>query len=560
MVMTMRFLNKRFRIVLAAAILFDFGAAVYASPSEPTNDEQMLIELINRARHNAPKYAIDFGLSVPLTDATPQPPLAVNTSLVGSARFHANEMATYNYFDHQSAVTGDWPNKMAHDNGYPLPGFWELDNNYIESIAAGTTTPEHTLDILLVDEGIDPPGHRIHLLGMHEFFATHDEIGAGHAFNSVSTYRNYWAIHTALDEDTRKFVTGVVYNDTTPDHFYTAGEGLAAVTVEALTPGTTNVIGSTTTFASGGYSLKLANGPYDIRFSGGALAEPITHKSVVVGPNNAKIDSLSLWNQNADGVWGVAANWLGGVPNGTGTTAVFQSETAVARTITVGTMTTGHVKFDNSGGVSLVATGTLELDVAAGEASISAVGAGSHSIRTDVNFNDDAVLSVDSGGTLEFSLANIRNRGKVIRKTGEGSLEIGGKLNADAGSVLRAEEGVTDLFASVGAPTSRTLSLAITGEETLLNIHSPQYLDILAIDGGTIRLAPGGTTVVTLNELVFTAPAPALSAVPEPSTALLLAIPALIGAASFLTRKKKQDDCRRHEAAIGSDNSKQAPG
>jgi uncharacterized protein YkwD len=535
---------KRLALFVAAGlILLGDAMTVRAAPSEPTNNEQLLIELVNRARHNPPKYATDFALSVPLTDAVPRPALAVNTALVGSARFHANEMATFNYFDHQSAVTGDWPNKMASDNGYPLPAGWEPNNNYIESIAAGTniTTPAQSLNLLLIDEGIDPPGHRIHLLAMHEFFETHDEIGAGYAYNAASTYRNYWAIHTARDDDARKFVTGVVYNDTaTRDYFYTSGEGLAGVTVDALTPGTSNVVGTTSTFGSGGYSLKLANGAYDIRFSGGTLAQPIVHRAVQVGPANAKIDSLSLWNQNGSGNWGSPGNWLGGVPIGIGTVAVLQSKTAAARTVTVGAATVGHLKFHNQGGFSLIAPGTLDVDVAGGQASIAVVGDGSHSIRTDVNFHDDTSLSIGSGASLEFTLGAVQIEGKVLTKTGGGTLDVGGKMNAAAGSVLRTEGGVTNLNAAAGTPTSRTLSILVSGADTLVNFNSPQHLDSLMMTGGTVRLTPGGNNVLSLNSVTLAAPPPDAVVVPEPSSVRLLASILTVVAVACLRLRKRQ--------------------
>src|SRR4051794_27124898 len=54
----------------------------------PSNQEQYMIELLNRARANPPQFAIDFGLSVPLTDASPQAPLAVNGYLTDSAGGH----------------------------------------------------------------------------------------------------------------------------------------------------------------------------------------------------------------------------------------------------------------------------------------------------------------------------------------------------------------------------------------------------------------------------------------------------------------------------------------
>jgi hypothetical protein len=81
---------SRSTVVSTVALLL-FGSqwlrCIQTLAAEPTNDEQLLIELVNRARSNPPKYATDFGLSVPLTDATSKPPLALNTALVGSAGF-----------------------------------------------------------------------------------------------------------------------------------------------------------------------------------------------------------------------------------------------------------------------------------------------------------------------------------------------------------------------------------------------------------------------------------------------------------------------------------------
>ena len=82
--------------------------------------EQLMIYEINRARNAPRQYALDNGLGDLLEDVAPSPPLAVHRSLQASARFHASEMADFNYFNHQSDVTGDWPNKMARDAGYPL--------------------------------------------------------------------------------------------------------------------------------------------------------------------------------------------------------------------------------------------------------------------------------------------------------------------------------------------------------------------------------------------------------------------------------------------------------
>jgi uncharacterized protein YkwD len=122
-------------------------------PQEPSNLEQLFIYELNRARNNPGRFSRENNLAVDLSGVAAQPPLAVNNNIVGSASFHAEEMATFNYFAHQSAVTGDFPNKLARDNGYVLPSFYPNTANYIESIAAGTHQV-HALDPLVLLEAV----------------------------------------------------------------------------------------------------------------------------------------------------------------------------------------------------------------------------------------------------------------------------------------------------------------------------------------------------------------------------------------------------------------------
>ncbi len=261
----------------------------------PTPTEQYFVELLNRARANPPQFAVDFGVSVPLTDATPQPPLAINPLLTDSARGHAVEMATFNYFGHQSAVTGKWPNQMARDAGYVLPTWWDGANNYIESISAGSfsgyTAALEPLKALLVDGNSPNPGHRIHLLAMDAWNQAFDEVGVGYGHSDSSTYKNYWAIQTGYNENvTGKFLTGVAFNDNvTADNYYNIGEELGGATITA-TRTSDNAVFTTTTFSSGGYSLRLTPGTYNVTASGPGFATPVTESGIVMGSANVKVD------------------------------------------------------------------------------------------------------------------------------------------------------------------------------------------------------------------------------------------------------------------------------
>ena len=259
----------------------------------PTPQEQYFIELVNRARANPQQFAIDFNVGVSLSEATPQPPLAVNALLTDSARGHAVEMATNNYFDHQSAVTGKWPNQMARDAGYPLPNWWKNPDgsdphNYIESISAGFPGFESAVKpvvSLLFDGGAvgANAGHRVHLLAIDNFNQQYQEVGVGYGFNDAAEYKNYWALQTGYDENaTGRFLTGVTYNDTVvANGFYEPGEQLGGATITA-TRTSDNAVFTTTSFSSGGYSLRLQPGTYNVTASGPGFSTPVTISNVVM--------------------------------------------------------------------------------------------------------------------------------------------------------------------------------------------------------------------------------------------------------------------------------------
>jgi hypothetical protein len=281
--------NPRFGLGAVATLFYlHLGTGIlWAGAQEPSNLEQLIIYELNRARQNPARFDRENNLGGVLNGIAAQPPLAVNNSLVGSASFHAEEMASFNYFAHQSAVTGDWPNQMARDNGYNLPGFYPNDQNNIESIAAGTniTTATSVLSLLLLDSGVNPPGHRIHLLATDPFFQTHREIGAGYGFNNSATYKNYFSIQTAVSVSGGQFLTGVVYNDVNHNRRYDLGEGIGGVTIS-------NGITTVQTNAAGGWSIPVSTGSYTVTVSGGVFSGT-ANATVTVASNNIEIDFIS---------------------------------------------------------------------------------------------------------------------------------------------------------------------------------------------------------------------------------------------------------------------------
>ena len=251
-------------------------------------EEQWLVYLLNRARHDPAAYQNEAGLAVDLSQIAPRPPLAVNDQLMQSAGLRSDEMAQYDYLGHQSPVTGAWPNELARDQGYALPSAWPNDTNYIESIAAGDwyDRADVPLEALIVDQGLPAATHRRHLLGVDGFYAENREIGVGLATEPDSTYGHYWTVHIARRENADVFLTGVVFADSDGNGRYDAGEGLPGVTIQ------TNQATATTNDA-GGFSLAVPlNGRYQVLASGPGLAVPVTGSAWVAGAN-VEVDIIS---------------------------------------------------------------------------------------------------------------------------------------------------------------------------------------------------------------------------------------------------------------------------
>jgi serralysin len=160
-------------------------------------------------------------------------------------------MAEFDYFAHQSAVTGAWPNVIARQYGYALPGFWPDQSNNIESIHRGNPYITGVLQSF-----IGSASHRGHVLGQG-WFAGHREIGVGARLDE-----RIWTILTGTDGSDRVFLTGVAYTDGNGNGRMDLGEGLEDVTITAGAQ-------STFTNAGGGWALEVPAGRQEVWASGG---------------------------------------------------------------------------------------------------------------------------------------------------------------------------------------------------------------------------------------------------------------------------------------------------
>jgi Calx-beta domain/FG-GAP-like repeat/Cysteine-rich secretory protein family/RTX calcium-binding nonapeptide repeat (4 copies) len=254
--------------------------------------EQMILELVNRARLDPAAEAARFGIAlnegVPAGDTistASKQPLAMNETLLGTARAHSQDEIDRDYFAHNTPEGVD-PFQRMTNAGY---NFTTAGENIAAQMTSGTVTDQSTINLhqlLFVDQSVPGRGHRVNIL-LGDF----QEIGVGQASGE---YHGLGAPMgggnaTMLTEDfgvrgNQQFLTGVSYADTDHDNFYSIGEGRASMSVGAG--------GSTSTGVAGGYSLAVSSGIQAVTFSSGGLASPINVLVSIAANTNAKVDVI----------------------------------------------------------------------------------------------------------------------------------------------------------------------------------------------------------------------------------------------------------------------------
>jgi hypothetical protein len=183
-------------------------------------------------------------------------PLAWNLDLYDAAQEHASEMSQHNYFSHQSAIDGRWPNKMVRDQGYPLPQSLPADRNDVETIVGGSRFAN--VDEVLL-EIVNNSIARKQMFPTDGNATLATEMGIGNASNLETTFDHFWVMQVAGRHQGERFLTGVVYADNNGNKNFDSGEGLSGIRVSSGEL-------STMTDASGVYSLAVAGGRHNLRF------------------------------------------------------------------------------------------------------------------------------------------------------------------------------------------------------------------------------------------------------------------------------------------------------
>jgi Ca2+-binding RTX toxin-like protein len=255
-----------------------------------TVQEQLMLELVNRARLDpkgeAARFGIDLnqGLAAGTLTATAKPVLAGNLLLVDAARAHSQHMIDVDLFEHEGIGDGTPQSRMELAGYVFTPPAASGENIAFQ----GTTGNGFNLTGFTLDEHeglFKSPPHRENIL-----FEDFQELGiglkrggfqdGGTNFDSLLATQNF-----AFSGD-QVFITGVAIADADGDNFYDIGEQRAGISVTAKQAG--NALDSTTTATAGGYALALDAGSYVVEFSGGDLARAV---NVTVTANaNVKVD------------------------------------------------------------------------------------------------------------------------------------------------------------------------------------------------------------------------------------------------------------------------------
>ena len=275
------------------------------SIGQPTDEEQLYLEYINRSRANPTAEGVRlaattdpdvmsaysyFGVDLTLMQlefATnpPVPPLAMNAKLLAAARLHSGDMFTNQYQGHNGS-DGSTPGTRAIAQGYNPSSIGENVYTTAESVFYGHAG-------FNVDWGgsvggmQDPPGHRNNVNS-----SLFREIGVGVVDGSNGSVGPQIVTQDfGVQQTATPLFSGVVYYDFNGNNFYDVDEGIGGVRVDVAGASYYAV-----TAISGGYAVPVpADGSYTLTFSAPGLATT-QHIATVSAGKNVKVDYLRIYS------------------------------------------------------------------------------------------------------------------------------------------------------------------------------------------------------------------------------------------------------------------------
>ncbi len=268
-----------------------------------TAREQLMLELINRARMDpaaeAARYGIDLSEGAsPAISSAPKQVLAGSDDLGKAADKHSKWMS-FNGMSHNEGTNtayfyGVDPGARIARAGYTNPQTLGENVAYRAGTALDATQAIYDMHRdLFVDASQFGRGHRVNLMN-----GAYSEIGIGNqtGTGSFGMKTSYITQDFADAKGAARFITGVVYNDTlTKDDFFTVGEETGGRAVS-----TANGTKSDVTGAGGGYELAFkGGGSKTVTFD--LVGDDLTVKVDLAGAN-VKVDAVNgreIWTNGS---------------------------------------------------------------------------------------------------------------------------------------------------------------------------------------------------------------------------------------------------------------------
>jgi Cysteine-rich secretory protein family len=310
-------------ILWVIAVVSSTNAQTQYSIGSITNEQQYMLELINRARANGGAEATRLGLSG-LQEGPPNyngelwtiqnsnQPLSWSPLLQNSSQTQATNLNNADQFFlgvDPHTFGGMPPAQRIAAAGYSAAAytgpttnpshFFPGQENIAEEVSSGSgpytgsklvTAVLNAHNGLFTDQSTPSRGHRnTMMLGFFREIGIGISVGTDNQNNPGQPNGTWNSLYIVQDYGTQTgstpFITGVVYQDINGNGFYDPGEGLAGVRVDVAGA---NFYAITT--SSGGYSVPVpGNGSYSVTFSGGSV---VTAQGTAVVANllNTKVD------------------------------------------------------------------------------------------------------------------------------------------------------------------------------------------------------------------------------------------------------------------------------
>lgn len=277
-----------FVILLALPLAAQDTKGPYEAPDrEPTPEETLIVELMNRFRANPSAEAdliappgksgggVDWKMFRDEMKALkPQPPVVFNLDLLDAARKHSYYMIhnglTHDEVEGKVGFYGKGPGDRIKLSGFKGGG-------WAENAFAGSGGPLDSHNGFLVDAGAGPGGMQPERGHRKNMAAGYREVGPG----GVPNGRGLSVTHDFGSRDVR-MAGGVVYIDANANNFYDIGEGIGQVTISSSDGG------AVTTWKSGAYELDL-KGQKDVTLTAYLGGEKFS-KTFAAGKDNVKFD------------------------------------------------------------------------------------------------------------------------------------------------------------------------------------------------------------------------------------------------------------------------------